>query len=89
MDPHPLAILFKRSNYDEPIASEFYALDYLYEALLKIENFMFGSNNKDRRTSHNDKVNDLTHEQTKKGRAKERGRRRQAEKRGDWEIEGE
>ena len=38
MDPHPLANLFKRSNYDEPIASEFCALDYLYEALLKIVN---------------------------------------------------
>ena len=24
--------------------------------MLKIENFMFGSNNKDKRTSHNDKV---------------------------------
>ena len=36
MDPHTLANLFKRSNYDEPIASEFCALDYLYEALLKI-----------------------------------------------------
>ena len=36
MDPHPLPNLFKRSNYDEPIASEFFALDYLYEALLKI-----------------------------------------------------
>ena len=36
MDPHPLANIFKRSNYDEQIASEFYALDYLYEALLKI-----------------------------------------------------
>ena len=36
MDPHPLANLFKRSNYDEPIASEFYALDYLYEVLLEI-----------------------------------------------------
>ena len=36
MDPHPLANLFKRSNYDEPIASEFCALDYLYEALLEI-----------------------------------------------------
>ena len=42
MDPHPLANLFKRSNYDEPIASEFCALDYLYEVLLEIhksENF--------------------------------------------------
>ena len=28
--------LFKRSNYDEPIASEFCALDYLYEVLLEI-----------------------------------------------------
>ena len=36
MDPHPLANLFKRSNYDEPIASESCALDCLYEALLKI-----------------------------------------------------
>ena len=36
MDPHPLPNLCKRSNYDEPIASEFCALDYLYEALLKI-----------------------------------------------------
>ena len=36
--------------------------------MFKIENFMFGSNNKDRRTSHNDKVNDLTHEQTEKGK---------------------
>ena len=35
MDPHPVANLFKRSNYDEPIASEFCALDYLYKALLK------------------------------------------------------
>ena len=36
MDPHPLANLFKRSSYDEPIASEFCALDYLYEVLLEI-----------------------------------------------------
>ena len=36
MDPHPLANLFKRSNYDEPITSEFCALDYLYEVLLEI-----------------------------------------------------
>ena len=36
MDPHPLANLFKRSNYDEPIASEFSSLDYLYEVLLEI-----------------------------------------------------
>ena len=36
MDPHPLANLFKRSNCDEPIASEFCALDYLYEVLLEI-----------------------------------------------------
>ena len=36
MDPHPLANLFKRSNYVEPIASEFCALDYLYEVLLEI-----------------------------------------------------
>ena len=36
MDPHPLANLFKRSNYDEPIASELSALDYPYEVLLEI-----------------------------------------------------
>ena len=36
MDPHPLANIFKRSNYDEPISSELSALDYLYEVLLKI-----------------------------------------------------
>ena len=36
MDPHPLANLFKRSNYDEPVASKFCALDYLYEVLLEI-----------------------------------------------------
>ena len=42
MDPHPLANLFKISNYDEPIASELSALDYLYGVLLEInesENF--------------------------------------------------
>jgi hypothetical protein len=36
MDSHPLDNLFKRSNYDEPIASGFCALDYLYEVLLEI-----------------------------------------------------
>ena len=36
MDPHPLANLFKWPNYDEPIASELSALDYLYELLLEI-----------------------------------------------------
>ena len=36
MDPHPLANLFKRSNYDEPIPSDLSALDYLYEVLLEI-----------------------------------------------------
>ena len=36
MDHHPLANLFKRSNYDEPIASELSALDYLCEVLLEI-----------------------------------------------------
>ena len=36
MDPHPLANLFKRSNYDEPISSELSALDYLYGVLLEI-----------------------------------------------------
>jgi hypothetical protein len=36
MVPHPLANLFKRSNYDEPIASELSVLGYLYEVLLEI-----------------------------------------------------
>ena len=36
MDPHPFANLFKRSNYDEPIASELSALDQPYEVLLEI-----------------------------------------------------
>ena len=36
MDPHPLASLFKRSNYVEPVASDLSALDYLYEVLLEI-----------------------------------------------------
>ena len=36
MDPHPLANLVRRSNYDEPIASELSTLDYLYEVLLEI-----------------------------------------------------
>ena len=31
-----MLIFFKRSNYDEPISSEFCALDYLYEVLLEI-----------------------------------------------------
>ena len=35
MDPHPLANLFKRSNYYETIASELSLLDYLYEVLLE------------------------------------------------------
>jgi hypothetical protein len=36
MDPHPLANLFKISNYYEPIASELSALDNLYEVLFEI-----------------------------------------------------
>ena len=36
MDPHPLANIFKWSNYVEPIASELSSLDYLYEVLLEI-----------------------------------------------------
>ena len=36
MYPHPLVNLFKRSNYDEPTASELSSLDYLYEVLLEI-----------------------------------------------------
>ena len=36
MDPHPLANLFNKSSYGEPIASELSALDYLYEVLLEI-----------------------------------------------------
>ena len=37
MDPHPLANLFKRSNYDEPIPSDLGALDYLYKLLPEID----------------------------------------------------
>ena len=36
MDPHPLANLFKISNYDEPIDSELSSPDYLCEVLLEI-----------------------------------------------------
>ena len=36
MDPHPLANLFKRSNYVDPVASELSALDYLYGVLLEM-----------------------------------------------------
>ena len=38
--------------------------------MLKIKNLKFGSDNKDRRTSHNDKVTKLTHKQTEKGKRK-------------------
>ena len=38
MDPHPLANLFKISNYDEPISSDLSALDYIYVVLLEIMN---------------------------------------------------
>ena len=34
MDPHPLSNILKISNYDEPIASELIALDYLYQISL-------------------------------------------------------
>ena len=36
MDPHPLANLFKRSNYVEPFASELSALEFLYGILLEM-----------------------------------------------------
>ena len=36
MDPHPLANLFKRSNYVDPIASKLSALDFLYGVLLEM-----------------------------------------------------
>ena len=36
MYPHPIANLFKRSNYDEPIPSDLGSLDYLYNVLLEI-----------------------------------------------------
>ena len=38
MDPHPLANLFKKYNYDELNASELSALDYIYEVLIAIVN---------------------------------------------------
>ena len=40
MDPHSLANLFKRSNYDEPTPSDLSALDYLYEVLLEIREYV-------------------------------------------------
>ena len=43
---------------------------------------MFGSNNKDMRTSHNDNVNELTHEQTEKGKRKRERERERLGKRG-------
>ena len=46
MDPHPLANLFKRSNYVDPIASELSALDYLYGVLLEMRE----SENRDEET---------------------------------------
>src|SRR3989337_4227036 len=39
MDPHPLAGLFKKPTYEDPIARELSALDCTYEVLL--ENFGF------------------------------------------------
>ena len=36
MDPYSFANVFKGSNYDEPIAIELSALDYLYGVLLEI-----------------------------------------------------
>ena len=39
MDPHPLANLFKGSNYDEPIPSDLDALDYLYKLLPEIRKY--------------------------------------------------
>ena len=50
---------------------------------------MFGSNNKDRRTNHNDKVNDLTHEKTEKRQAKREEEKASGKERRDWEREGE
>ena len=35
MDPHPLGNIFKRSNYNEPIASDLSSLDFLYEVLIE------------------------------------------------------
>ena len=46
MDPHPLANLFKRSTYVEPIASELSAPDYLYGVLLEMRE----SENRDEET---------------------------------------
>ena len=63
MDPHPLANLFKGSNYDEPTPSDLDALDYLYKLLPEIRK----SENRDEQASK------LTHEQTK-GKGKKRRR---------------
>ena len=36
MDPHPIANLFKRSNYGEPTSSDLSAVDYHLDVLLVI-----------------------------------------------------
>ena len=39
MDPHPLANIFKRFNYVDPIGTELSALDFLYGVLLEMREF--------------------------------------------------
>ena len=48
--------------------------------MFKIKNFMIGSTNDDRRTSHDDEINDLTHEHTRGKRKKEANRKERANK---------
>ena len=55
MDPHPLANIFKRSNYDEPIASVLSALDYLYEVIHdSVGNIVISKKNPTHTQDHSD-----------------------------------
>ena len=52
MDPHPLANLFKRSSYVDPIASKLSALEFLYGVFLE----MHESENRD------EEIHEVIHE---------------------------
>ena len=54
MDPHPLANLFKRSNYDEPIPSDLDALDYLYKLFPEIR----------KSENHDEVLHEVTHDRS-------------------------
>ena len=61
MDPHPLANILKRPNYDELIASELSELDYRYEVLFEnheSENFDEVSKEETYKVIHDSSLND-------------------------------